>query len=142
MHKTYIPDLKACPLLKACESELRTPEVQLYIPRQSMLRLGRTMRRCLRFGPGLCLLFFGSPTFFSSYDTFMTVSRFVLGSSIRVLVFRLISLIWLDSCNPSLSILWQWPIIASQGKGGYVCNLAHLGLQICSRCMYMVLMDG
>jgi hypothetical protein len=39
---------------------------------------------------------FGSPTFFWSYDTFMTVSRFVLGYSIRVLVFRRISLIWLD----------------------------------------------
>jgi hypothetical protein len=61
-----------------------------------LLRLGRTMRRCLRFGPGLCVLLFGSPTFFSSNDTFMTVSRFVLGYSIRVLVFRRISLIWLD----------------------------------------------
>jgi hypothetical protein len=54
------------------------------------------MRGCLPFGPGLCVLLFGSPTFFSSYDTFMTVSRFVLGSSIRVLVFRRISLVWLD----------------------------------------------
>ncbi len=61
-----------------------------------LLRLGRTMRRCLRFGLGLCVLWFGSPTFFWSYDTFMTVSRFVLGSSIRVLVFRQISFIWLD----------------------------------------------
>jgi hypothetical protein len=32
----------------------------------------------------------------ATYSTFMTVSRFVLGSSIRVLVFRRISLIWLD----------------------------------------------
>jgi hypothetical protein len=61
-----------------------------------LLRLGRTMRRCLRFGPGLCMLLFGNATFLWSYDTFMTVSRFVLGSSIRVLVFRRISLIWLD----------------------------------------------
>jgi hypothetical protein len=54
------------------------------------------MRRCLRFGPGLCVLLFGSPTFSWSYDTFMTVFRFVLGCSIRVLVFRRISLIWLN----------------------------------------------
>jgi hypothetical protein len=36
----------------------------------SFLRLGRTMRRCLRFGRGLCVLLFGSPTFFWSYDTY------------------------------------------------------------------------
>jgi hypothetical protein len=45
---------------------------------------------------GLCVLLFGSPTFFWSYATFLTVSRFVLGYSIRVLVFRRISLLWLD----------------------------------------------
>jgi hypothetical protein len=46
----------------------------------------------------LCLMttFRPGPTFFWSYDTFMTVSRFVLGSSIRVLVFRRISLLWLN----------------------------------------------
>jgi hypothetical protein len=46
---------------------------------------------------------FGSPTFFWSYDTFMTVSRLVLGSSIRVLVFRQISLIFCMAWVPA----WQ-----------------------------------
>jgi hypothetical protein len=54
------------------------------------------MRFRLRFGPGLCVLLFGSPTFLWQSGTFLTVSRFVLGSSIRVLMFRRISLIWLE----------------------------------------------
>jgi hypothetical protein len=39
------------------------------------------------------------PTFLCLYGTFTTVSRFVLGSSIRVLVFRRIGLVWLDRCK-------------------------------------------
>jgi hypothetical protein len=52
------------------------------------------------------VLLFGSPTFFWSYDTFMTVSRLVLGSSIRVLVFRRISLIFLFSQDVMTCLLW------------------------------------
>jgi hypothetical protein len=79
-----------------CDKVLWGTSTTLCSSARLYLRLGRTRRRCLRLGPGLCVRLFGSLTFLMLYGTFTTVSRFVLGSSISVLVFPRISLIWLD----------------------------------------------